>query len=284
MQVAESIHALRIPFTISTPMGPVERFVNVFIIYGQKLCLIDTGIAAAHSMIFDYIEGTGRKPDEISTVILTHSHPDHLGAAKTIKEATGCQVLAHAGEMAWIENVEQQFAERPVPGFHTLVAGSVTIDGILAEGAQINLDGRHNLKVIHTPGHSKGSISLWAESDQALIIGDAVPLVGDMPIYDDPMLAIESIRKLQTFREAKILLSAWDEPRRGDAINQVMEAGIHYIQRIHQTVLEQTRDNPQLEEIELAKNVFNLLNLPPFFTANPLALKSLSASLKNGQK
>jgi len=52
------------------------------------------------------------------------------------------------------------------------------------------------MRVIHTPSHSKGSISLYLEADKALVSGDVVPVPGDMPIYHDPLVLIDSIKKL----------------------------------------------------------------------------------------
>lgn len=203
MQVSNHVHALRIPFTITTNMGAVDRFVYAFIIINDlQICLIDTGVSSSHQLIFDYIRQIGRKPEEISTIILTHSHPDHIGSSRSIKELTGCRVIAHSGEKEWIENVDKQFADRPVPGFHSLVVGSVTIDRTVDEGELIELGDNLHLSVIHTPGHSKGSISLYLETDQVLFVGDVVPTPGDMPIYDDPLVSIESINN-STFAERK---------------------------------------------------------------------------------
>jgi glyoxylase-like metal-dependent hydrolase (beta-lactamase superfamily II) len=50
--------------------------------------------------IFDYIRSTGRDPSEIVLIILTHSHPDHIGAARAIKQLTGCSIAAHPAERA----------------------------------------------------------------------------------------------------------------------------------------------------------------------------------------
>jgi glyoxylase-like metal-dependent hydrolase (beta-lactamase superfamily II) len=74
-------------------------------------------VQSSYEVIFDYLKDTGRKPEDIDMLILTHAHPDHIGSAKAIKEKTGCTVAAHPEARAWIEDVEQQFKERPVPGF-----------------------------------------------------------------------------------------------------------------------------------------------------------------------
>ena len=166
MQIAKNIHALRIPFNITDPSGKmIPRFVYVYLILGEKIYLIDSGVASSEKIILDYLKKIGRSPEEISTLILTHSHPDHIGAAKAIKSITGCIVAAHTAERAWIEDVDLQERERPVPGFQTLVGGSVKVDLVLQDGDILDLGDGNRLHVLHTPGHSPGSISLWLPED-----------------------------------------------------------------------------------------------------------------------
>ena len=64
-------------------------------------------------------------------MILTHAHPDHIGSAKAIEEATRCTVAAHENAKHWIEDVDLQFQERPVPGFHSLVGESFKFKQVL---------------------------------------------------------------------------------------------------------------------------------------------------------
>lgn len=282
MQVSEHVHALKIPFTITTEMGKVDRFVYSFIIYGPQICLIDTGVESSQTLIFDYIKRTGRQPDEISTMILTHSHPDHIGSAKNIKELTGCKVIAHCGEKDWIENIDKQFAERPVPGFYSLVGGSVKVDSTLEEGDIVDLGDRLKLRVLHTPGHSKGSISLYMEPDKVLVSGDVVPIPGDMPIYEDPLISIESVQKLMSFNEINILLSSWDEPRMAGSINRVLEEGVEYITCLHRAVQEAAVSCSSNDTIDLCKRVLEMVKLP-MFMANPLVVRSLTSSLRDLQ-
>ena len=117
MKLTEHIHALKIPFQI--PLGPgktLDRFVYVYLVQGAEICLIDSGVKGSEEIIFNYLKDIGRKPEEISLLLLTHAHPDHIGSARTIKQATGCTVAAHPDAQAWIEDTELQFRERPVPG------------------------------------------------------------------------------------------------------------------------------------------------------------------------
>jgi glyoxylase-like metal-dependent hydrolase (beta-lactamase superfamily II) len=282
MQITDHIHALKIPFQVTDPSGQrIARFVYVFLIYGKKICLIDSGVAGAEKIILEYLERTGRSPHEISMLILTHAHPDHIGSAAAIKRISGCTLAAHAAEKAWIEDVDLQAKERPVPGFFTLVGGSAQVDRILKEGDVLHLEGGPLLRVMHTPGHSPGSLSLWLAEEGALFTADAVPIAGDMPIYQDILASVRSVQRLASISQIKLLLAAWDEPRHGSEAYRIMDEGLQYLQRIHSSALKAVRENPaplELDRIELCRRVLEELGMPPVM-ANPLVASSFQASL-----
>ncbi|MCK9440684.1 MAG: MBL fold metallo-hydrolase [Methanothrix sp.] len=283
MQITDHVHALKIPFQITDPSGQkIPRFVYAYLIYGQDICLIDSGVAGSEKIILEYLKSTGRSPQEISTLILTHAHPDHIGASAAIKRISGCTVAAHAAEKTWIEDVDLQAKERPVPGFFSLVGGSVQVDRTLQEGDILHLAGGLTLQVLHTPGHSPGSISLWLAEDGALFSADAVPITGDMPIYQDIQASVRSVQRLACIPEIKLLLAAWDEPRRSSEAYRIMAEGRQYLQRIHSSILKMAGENPalvELENMQLCRRVLVELGLP-LIMANPLVAASFQASLR----
>lgn len=277
MQITPEIHALSIPFSVQTPAGPIPRTVNVFLHIGAKVTLIDSGVAGSERRIFSYLDGLGLGPESIGRLILTHSHPDHVGAAKAIKEATGCRVSAHAAERSWIEDTDLQARERPVPGFRQLVGGSVPVDQVLCDGESILLDHGVPLQVVHTPGHSAGSVSFWCPSEQVLLTGDAVPLPGDLPIFDDYHTAVESLLRLEKI-EAEWLLSAWDEPRQGAAVRRVLCESLCWLERIREGVLSIHRAGEDKDPMELCRKTVASLGLPPL-AVNPIVAKSFLSVL-----
>ena len=97
MQINKHVHAIKVPFYITIPPATIiERFVYVYLIYGTNgVCLIDTGVASSEEAIFNYLKKTDRKVEDISLIIQTHSHPDHIGSTHTIKSETRCKVAAH---------------------------------------------------------------------------------------------------------------------------------------------------------------------------------------------
>ncbi|HEX3013039.1 MAG TPA: MBL fold metallo-hydrolase [Methanobacterium sp.] len=278
MQIRKQIHAIKIPFQVKTELGVLDRFVYSYLIHGENICLIDSGVVSSEGVIFDYMDKIGLKPEDISLMILTHSHPDHIGSAKSIKAKSGCKIAAHSGERSWIEDVELQAKERPVPNFHLLVEGSVDVDDILEDGDVLDLGGNISLKVIHTPGHSKGSISLLIPEERVLITGDAVPLKGDLPIYEDIETTVNSIKKLKTIEGLKTLLAAWDDPQNGDHIYQVMDDALDYLKNIHKSIIKINKMNPSLEPMEFCKMVLRDLGIPEV-AANPIVAQSFQSNL-----
>jgi glyoxylase-like metal-dependent hydrolase (beta-lactamase superfamily II) len=251
-----------------------------YLVYGETITLIDTGVAGCEKQIFDYIRTTGRDPSDIALIILTHSHPDHIGAAQAIWQETGCRVAAHPAERSWIEDVDLQNRERPVPGFTTLVGGPVPVDYELVDGDSVEPDETRTgeMRVLFTPGHSAGSISLYLHNEGALFCGDAVPVFGELPVYDDVLLSVQSIKKLKALRGVRVLLSSWDDPRKGDDAYWQMDRALDYLQQVHQAVLA-SAGNDFHDPVELTKKAVAILGLPPQ-AASPLLERTFAANLR----
>ena len=281
MQITPSIHALKHSFKIPiTPGVAIDRFVYSYLVYGDTITLIDTGVAGCEKDIFEYIRSTIRDPSEIALIILTHSHPDHIGAALAIQQVTGCSIAAHPAERAWIENVDLQNRERPVPGFATLVGGPVKVDHELVDGDTIEPDETraNEMLVFHTPGHSEGSISLLLHSEGVLFSGDAIPVAGDLPVYDDAAASVQSVKRLRGLNGIRVLLSSWDEPQTGDAVYQQMDKALDYLRKIQKTVLALSAEGIT-DPIELTKKAAAFLGLPPE-AITPLLARTFAANLQ----
>lgn len=93
------------------------------------------------------------KKNKVKYIILTHYHFDHVSASQEIKEKTGALILVHQKEKDFFD------------------LEKIKIDKFLKEGEEIKI-GQESLKVIHTPGHSKGSICLLGKNE--LFSGDTI--------------------------------------------------------------------------------------------------------------
>ena len=109
--------------------------------------------------------------------------------------------------------------------------------------------------------------------------GDAIPLAGEMPIYDDINLSIGSIKRLRQMEKIKLLLSAWDEPRHGEDAYCIMDQGLDYLQRINSAVIRAAKNNGSDDPMQICTEAIKELGLPETM-ANPLVCRSFVSSLK----
>lgn len=280
MQITKNVHALKIPFTIPLPNGgALERFVYSYFILSDRVYLVDSGVAGAETSIFGYLGEIGRAPSEIATLFLTHAHPDHLGAAKTIQESTGCTVAAHPADAGWVTDTAGLLRDRPVPGLDKLISGPVPVDILLEDGDTLTLGSELRLKVIHTPGHSPGSLSFYLEEQGILISGDAVPRPGDMPIYDDYPASCASLEKLGMIGRIDTLLSSWDDPRHGQEAKEAIPLGLAYLRKINAAVQEcriKTNENDLKLLCSCVLQQLQLQGVAP----NPLLIRTMQAHLQ----
>ncbi len=273
-----SVDAIRIPFTIAAHGANLARFVYAFVVRGSSVVLIDSGVMGSEREILAQVGAGQRRADEVAWLLLTHSHPDHVGGARAVRQACGCRVAVHAAERRWVEDVATQARERAVPGFDRLVGGSVPVDRALADGDVIEIGPGQSIRVIHTPGHSAGSVSFLLEPGGDLFTGDAVPVPGDMPIYDDPQASLRSLDKLrQTSFER--LLASWDVPRGREEARPRIEQAMRWLERIGDAVQRVARGASGVDPAALTREVIALLGLPAIAAANPLVARTFMSHL-----
>jgi len=276
MQITQNIHALKITFPSAVSENEaVERFVYVYFIFGKNVCMIDGGVSASYPNIVDYLNSSGRKIEEIHLLAHTHCHPDHIGSSPAIREASGCRVAAHGFAKPWIEDVDLQYRERPTGTFYTLVSGSVGIDRILNDGDSLDLGEGQSLTVLHTPGHSRDSVSFFHDQDKVLFTGDTIPVPDERPVYDDVLALIGSIRKLQALKGIEVLCSSWLEPKYGDDAYGEMEKSVEYIQHLHEIVCRTKADFPSMDRADLCNRILEIIKQPTI----PNVIKTIETHL-----
>jgi hydroxyacylglutathione hydrolase len=258
MQITPHIHAIK------TPLGPAkDRFVHVYLVYGESIILIDTGFAGSEKLICEDIRSTGRDPSEIGLIVLTHSHPDHTGSAKAIRDLTGCTVAAHPLDCPAIENPDPVLLKSPVPGVPPLVGGCVPVGRLLNDGDTFSPGRGLTIEVLHTPGHSPGSVSLLLRNEMALFTGDTVQAPGRFPIFTDPAALVRSVRRLKGIPGILHYLPGHDMPAQGDAAYQRLEDSLAHLRRVHSAVKKaasETRGTPDPQD--LVPRVLAELGLP----------------------
>lgn len=137
---------------------------NCYIAYCEntrKAVVIDPGGNAAR--ILDAIK---REELLVEAIINTHGHADHVMANLKVKEATGAPLWIHSADADMLGN-----GTRNLSAFLGGATSCGTADRLLGDGEVLNV-GDFTLKVLHTPGHTPGGISLLA--DKAVFVGDTL--------------------------------------------------------------------------------------------------------------
>lgn len=248
MQINEKLHRIKINFNVTKE---VERFVYIYLIVSNYIHLIDTGVAGAEKTIQEYLKSIGRNISEVKSVLLTHSHPDHIGSAYKIKELSNCNVYACEAEKEWFENIDKQFAERPIPNFYTLLNKSVVIDKVIKDSNVLKLEDGITIKVFDSKGHSAGSLSfLWIEQGE-LFTGDAIPVIGDIPIYISVNDSIETLKRLLCHNGVKRYLSSWDDIYDEKSGKENIKKSLDYLVQINNMVkkIYKGSNNKNMDEI-----------------------------------
>lgn len=138
---------------------------NTYIVYDEQsleALIIDPGDAP--KVILDMLRTKHLQPKGI---ILTHHHFDHIGAVKKLKKEYGCPIYIHKDDQPALEAQATQFGSFLVPRI------KIQADKLLKDGDMISV-GKVSLKVVHTPGHTPGSICLELVGEKVAFTGDTV--------------------------------------------------------------------------------------------------------------
>lgn len=216
------------------PMG----FTRCYVIRDKGTIMVDSGPPNKLSSFLKAMRKASIDPKEIKLMIQTHGHFDHIGSAKAIKETTGASLAMHSPDKEWLEKSLNQ----PCPGATTwsrilvllisrylrsikIAAASVDIS-LANEELSLELFGVPG-KVLYTPGHTMGSVSVILETGDAFI-GDLV--MNSLPFGLKPVLPVfaedtkrvkESCRLLLEYG-AKTLYPGHGKPFPADSIRRLL--------------------------------------------------------------
>ncbi|MHA1409370.1 MAG: MBL fold metallo-hydrolase [Candidatus Odinarchaeia archaeon] len=183
---------------------------NVYVIGKNELTLIDCGTGGNVNYLFDTIKKMNLDPENIKQIVLTHLHYDHIGGLNEILKVIKPKIYASELEAPFIESANSKLILLDMFGASF---SPVKIDVRIHDGDLIACEG-FTFKVIHTPGHSLGSICLYNDENKVLISGDTVFAGGSFGRVDLPSGSlqdlIKSINKLNKLN-VKYLLPGHNE-------------------------------------------------------------------------
>jgi glyoxylase-like metal-dependent hydrolase (beta-lactamase superfamily II) len=148
----------------------------------------------------------------------------------------------------------------------------------LEDGQEIDLGGGATLKVIFTPGHSPGSISLFCPQDGSLIVADAIQPVDRLPLYIDLAETRRSLQRLLALEGVQRMYLAWvEKPYIGSEIKDTLSASLEYLDQVDtivKTVAGEIAADATVEEI--TREVLLRLGLepPPVMPMTVTSIKS----------
>jgi glyoxylase-like metal-dependent hydrolase (beta-lactamase superfamily II) len=146
--------------------------VKAHLVLEPELSLIDCGYAGSVTGIRKAIQAHGHEPGSLRRVVITHGHPDHAGGARELA-AAGASILIHPADGERLRTTWRDVIARPSRGhvFAAMTPEPPRFEPI-EDGDVLPILG--GLRVIHTPGHTPGSVCLYGARDRVLFVGDSL--------------------------------------------------------------------------------------------------------------
>jgi ribonuclease/clavin/mitogillin len=210
MQVTDHIYSIPADQIFFT--GPQTP--NVFLVHdGGEGAFIDSGFGDEKSLQIrlDFLK---EHPDiRLTNIVLTHHHFDHTSGAPKFREETGAKIVLHADEEDFLihpradapEDIEvpEEMKELAAQVKELRETAAKAVPDVLVRDSDVVKVGGLNLEIVHTPGHTLGSMCIYLREERAIFTGDTAIGLGTVaispPPYGDMGLYIESLRRLQTY-------------------------------------------------------------------------------------
>lgn len=198
--VAPGVHAIQL-----------QRVKAHAILEGDAVTLIDAGYASSGPRLTKALADLGRTVTDVRRIIITHGHPDHAGGARAFAHE-GVEIFIHPADAANLELTLGSVIRRPSRGrFFAAITPALPAFTPLADGDVLPVLG--GLEVIHTPGHTPGSVCLFAPHGGLLFVGDVLQrrfgrVSPASNLYsDDPAEARMSLQRLARLDVKTVIFS-----------------------------------------------------------------------------
>jgi len=286
-------------FQVGTPAFPA------YLSIGDKAMLIEGGTGATFGIMVDQLRHLGVEPKAVTYIVLTHTHPDHIGAIPHFQKAwphirllaspLGTQTLARTELFKQFQLVDLGIAQlmkakSEIDGLPDPTTDyTFTVDSVVREGDTIDLGRGIVWHVYETPGHSPCHLSLLEEKEKTLVVGDATGFYVPekdvhWPNYFESLgKYCGSIRKLAGLGAERAVLSH-NGAIRGN-VRLYLEKAMRATERYHKEIVERSQKGEPSERIamEKARFVDSLTDIQPFKIMYDLCEVMIRNSLSNGK-
>jgi glyoxylase-like metal-dependent hydrolase (beta-lactamase superfamily II) len=208
MEIAPDVHAIRV----------LSGY--IFLISEPRMTLIDAGLIGSRRPVERYLRRIGRSLDEVARIICTHAHPDHIGGVRELAADREVEVLMHPADLEGLTvSLRDAVANRnrgQLIAYFTRHPGEAIP---VADGEMLPMLG--GLQVVHTPGHTPGSICLYAARHKLLFTGDVLQVIRGRVTHastffsDDLALAKASVARLAALDVETIAFAHYPPWREG---------------------------------------------------------------------
>lgn len=214
-------------------------FTHCFLIKGKHYLLVDTGPPGSDSKWTRFLQENNIPASEIKWIFLTHGHWDHAGSLYAVKKMTGARAMIHSSEKDWIEKGLVKVPSGLVPTgdvMHFLMKAinplvsmpEATIDIPLGYISFPLNDYEIPGKIIHTPGHTIGSMSLLLDSGEAFV-GDLAmngfPQIkkNGIPVVGDDLEEVKKSWKILLDHNVKMIYPAHGKPFSSQILDKLLD-------------------------------------------------------------
>jgi glyoxylase-like metal-dependent hydrolase (beta-lactamase superfamily II) len=222
---------------IPVSLGPFG-IVNAFLLHGERTILVDTGFPGSGSAIMAALSRHGIAPKSISLILLTHAHFDHMGSAFEMKERLSAPVAVHESDLQSVRkgvppplNPINTWGRILRARMESRTTRPVEPDVVIIRGMNLGEFGIEG-KVVETPGHTPGSISILMPGAAVvgdLIAGGAIPggiikreHPSHPPFQDDLAVVRSSLQRVLKHKPNKIYVGHGG-PLRPHAVQEFIE-------------------------------------------------------------
>ena len=194
--------------TINMQFGESENIISPTLLWdSQNIILVDCGFIGSLHILENDLRRRGLSVNQLTGMVLTHHDHDHMGAAAALKQLNpNIMIYSSAVEAPFISGQEKPLRlcqaeelQKTLPpeqqdfgkAFCNMLrqVEPVHVDYLLHDGEHLDWCG--GCRVIATPGHTPGHISLFMENDSIVITGDAIALEGETPVIANPQFTLD---------------------------------------------------------------------------------------------